>query len=88
LLRGATDRNSRRPPHYSNTGPSFEGRGSPQEDGTTILLEPSPKEYIERGRFLQPDRSDAPAWMHPVIADGRLYLRDKDVLFSYDVKAK
>ena len=28
-----------------------------QEDGTMILFEPSPKEYVERGRFEQPDRS-------------------------------
>jgi outer membrane protein assembly factor BamB len=59
-----------------------------QEDGTTILFEPSPKEYIERGRFDQPDRSEAPAWSHPVLANGKLYLRDQDVLLCYDVKAK
>jgi outer membrane protein assembly factor BamB len=57
-----------------------------QEDGTMILFEPSPKEYIERGRFAQPDRSAANAWSHPVIANGKLYLRDQDVLLCYDVK--
>jgi hypothetical protein len=59
-----------------------------QEDGTMILFEPSPKEYIERGRFAQPDRSSKPAWAHPVVANGKLYLRDQDVLLCYDVKAK
>jgi outer membrane protein assembly factor BamB len=59
-----------------------------QEDGTMILFEPSPKEYVERGRFSQPDRSRASAWSHPVIANGKLYLRDQDVLLCYDVKAK
>jgi outer membrane protein assembly factor BamB len=59
-----------------------------QEDGTMIVFEPSPKEYLERGRFAQPDRSGKPAWPHPVIANGRLYLRDQDVLLCYDVKAK
>ncbi len=59
-----------------------------QEDGTMILFEPSPKEYVERGRFEQPDRSRARAWPHPVIANGKLYLRDQDVLLCYDVKAK
>lgn len=58
------------------------------EDGTVLLIEPSPKQYIERGRFEQPDRSSAPAWPHPVIANGRLYLRDQDILFCYDIKAK
>jgi outer membrane protein assembly factor BamB len=58
------------------------------EKGTILLIEPSPKQYIERGRFEQPDRSAAPAWPHPVIANGKLYLRDQNVLLCYDVKAK
>jgi len=58
------------------------------ERGTMLLIEPNAKEYIERGRFEQPDRSRQPAWTHPVIANGKLYLRDQDVLFCYDVKAK
>jgi outer membrane protein assembly factor BamB len=59
-----------------------------QEDGTMILFEPSPKQYLERGRFKQPDRTDKPAWAHPVVANGKLYIRDQDVLLCYDVKAK
>jgi outer membrane protein assembly factor BamB len=55
------------------------------EEGTMLLVEPSPEQYVERGRFEQPDRSDKPAWAHPVIANGRLYLRDHDVLFAYDI---
>jgi outer membrane protein assembly factor BamB len=58
------------------------------EDGAIVLIEPSPKQYIERGRFEQPDRTRLPAWAHPVIANGRLYIRDQDVLFCYNVKAK
>jgi outer membrane protein assembly factor BamB len=58
------------------------------ESGTMLLIEPDPKQYIEHGRFEQPDRSGQPAWPHPVIAKGKLYLRDQDVLFCYDVKAK
>ena len=27
------------------------------EDGTMLLIEPNPKEYVERGRFEQPDRT-------------------------------
>ena len=59
-----------------------------QEDGTMILFEPNSKEYLERGRFVQPERTDKPAWAHPVIANGKLYIRDQDVLLCYDVKAK
>ncbi|HWH71060.1 MAG TPA: malectin domain-containing carbohydrate-binding protein, partial [Candidatus Sulfotelmatobacter sp.] len=58
------------------------------EKGTLLLIEPNAKEYLERGRFEQPDRSKLPAWAHPVIANGKLYVRDQDVLFCYDVKAK
>jgi outer membrane protein assembly factor BamB len=58
------------------------------EDGAILLIEPSPKQYIERGRFEQPDRTNLPAWSHPVIANGKLYVRDQDVLFCYDIKAK
>jgi len=58
------------------------------EDGTMLLLEPDAKQYVERGRFEQPDRSRSPDWSHPVIANGKLYLRDQDVLLCYDVKGK
>ena len=58
------------------------------EEGPIVLIEPSRKEYLERGRFTQPDRTDKPAWAHPVIANGKLYIRDQDTLFCYDVKAK
>jgi outer membrane protein assembly factor BamB len=56
------------------------------ESGTMLLVEPSAKQYIERGRFDQPDRSARPAWSHPVIANGKLYLRDHHVLLCYNVK--
>jgi hypothetical protein len=58
------------------------------ETGTVLLIEANPKEYVERGRFQQPDRSKSPAWAHPVVANGKLYIRDQDVLICYDVKAK
>jgi outer membrane protein assembly factor BamB len=58
------------------------------EEGPIVLIEPSRKEYVERGRFDQPERTDKPAWAHPVIANGKLYFRDQDTLFCYDVKAK
>jgi outer membrane protein assembly factor BamB len=58
------------------------------EEGPIVLIEPSRKEFLERGRFDQPERTDKPAWAHPVIANGKLYIRDQDTLFCYDVKAK
>jgi outer membrane protein assembly factor BamB len=56
------------------------------EDEDVVLVEPNREKYVERGRFKQPDRSESPAWAHPVIANGKLYIRDQDVLLCYDVK--
>jgi outer membrane protein assembly factor BamB len=58
------------------------------DDGTVALIEASPKAYRLVSSFKQPDRSPANAWAHPVIANGKLYLRDQDVLLCYDLKAK
>ena len=58
------------------------------EKGALLLIEPSPKEFLERGRFDQPDRSELPAWAHPIVANGKLYVRDQEVLLCYDVKAQ
>jgi outer membrane protein assembly factor BamB len=56
--------------------------------GTVTLIEASPQGYIEKGHFDQPNRSKANSWAHPVIAGGKLYLRDQDTLLCYDVKEK
>ena len=58
------------------------------EEGAVLLIEPSRKELLERGRFEQPDRTRLPALSHPVIASGKLYIRDQDTLFCYDIKSK
>jgi outer membrane protein assembly factor BamB len=54
--------------------------------GTVVLIEATPKAFIEKGRFDQPDRTDQQSWPHPVIANGRLYIRDQDTLLCYDLK--
>jgi outer membrane protein assembly factor BamB len=54
--------------------------------GTVVLIEASPEAYKEKGRFAQPDRSEKNSWPHPVVAGGKLYLRDQDVLLCYDLK--
>jgi outer membrane protein assembly factor BamB len=56
------------------------------EQGGVALVKATPDGYKEQGRFEQPDRSDQPAWPYPVVANGRLYLRDQGVLLCYDVK--
>ena len=57
-------------------------------EGTVYLVEADPKEYVERGRFNPPERTKEQAWPHPVVANGKLYIRDQAVLLCYDVKAK
>ncbi|MCS6866539.1 MAG: PQQ-binding-like beta-propeller repeat protein [Gemmataceae bacterium] len=54
--------------------------------GDVVIFEPNAKEYVEKGRLKQPDRSKTPAWPHPVVANGGLYLRDMSTLLCYDVK--
>ena len=58
------------------------------EGGPIALVEASPKEYVQKGRFSQPSRSSKKSWPHPVVAGGCLFLRDQDVLLCYDVKKK
>jgi outer membrane protein assembly factor BamB len=63
------------------------GNGFGPESPTFVaLVEATPDGYKEKGRFKQPDHGDRPAWPHPVVANGRLYLRDGNVLLCYDVK--
>lgn len=56
------------------------------ENGKMALVEANPAKYTEKGQFTQPDRSKQAAWPHPVVVGGKLYLRDWDNLFCYDVK--
>jgi hypothetical protein len=51
-------------------------------------VEASPQACQLHGQFEQPERSDQPSWPHPVIAGGKLYLREQDMLYCYDVSAK
>lgn len=61
------------------------------ENGDVALVEATPEGYRETGRFTppnQPDRGKSKAWAYPVVANGRLYIRDLDALWCYDVRAK
>ena len=57
------------------------------ENGVAGLIEATPTGYREKGRFrIQQD--SLPTWTHPVVAAGRLYLRDQDTIYAYDVREK
>ena len=62
------------------------------ENGEVALVEPSPEGYREQGRFTPPGQprrvnSMEKAWVYPVVAGGRLYLRDHGCLWCYDIRA-
>ncbi|HZL37974.1 MAG TPA: PQQ-binding-like beta-propeller repeat protein [Tepidisphaeraceae bacterium] len=59
-----------------------------ESTGDLALVEATPDGYKQHGLLKQPDRSKEKAWAHPVIAGGKLYLRDIDVLLCYDIKAQ
>ena len=57
------------------------------QTGEMVLLKPDATQFEVAGRFrLVPGRK-SDAWTHPVILNGRLYLRYHDTLFCYNVRA-
>ncbi|MCA1837940.1 MAG: hypothetical protein LC674_04025, partial [Actinobacteria bacterium] len=61
------------------------------ENGELALVEPTPESYRESGRFTPPNPPNRAsqmekAWAYPIIADGRLYIRDTHCLWCYDIK--
>ncbi|MEM7383861.1 MAG: polyvinylalcohol dehydrogenase, partial [Verrucomicrobiota bacterium] len=60
--------------------------------GLVVLAEASPEGWKERGRFKLEPQSEIRApkgkiWVHPVILNGKLYLRDQEMIFCFNVKA-
>ena len=68
------------------------------EEGTVVLAEPDVKKFSEVSSFPLPESSPlraklvtlnaAAVWTNPVIANGRLYLRDQELIFCFDVRDK
>jgi outer membrane protein assembly factor BamB len=62
-----------------------------ERDGQVGLVAATPEGYQERGRFTPPnvpDHGNRKAWAYPVVANGRLYIRDWNRLWCYDVSAR
>jgi len=57
-------------------------------NGYVALVPATADGYTEKGSFRIPNAGSDQSWAHPVVIDGRLYLREKDTLWVYDVKAK
>lgn len=56
------------------------------DNGYVALVPATPAGYQEKGVFKIPN-SDRQSWPHPVVIGGKLYLREKDTLWVYDVRA-
>jgi outer membrane protein assembly factor BamB len=64
------------------------------ETGEVILAEATPEAYREKGRFIPPERPKPArgamekAWTYPVVANGRLYIRELGSLWCYDINVR
>jgi len=61
-----------------------------EDSGTCYLVEPSPTEWIEHGKVSLPaqsqlNRGSGKIWTHPVVAEGKLFLRDLDLIYAFDI---
>jgi outer membrane protein assembly factor BamB len=61
------------------------------ENGVLVLIEPDPKKLKVVSSFRLPPPDQQPphldsSWPHPVIANGKLYIRDQTKMYCYDVK--
>jgi outer membrane protein assembly factor BamB len=54
------------------------------ESGEAVLLEANPQRHRELGRFRA---LEGKTWNHPVIAHGRLYLRNAEEMACYELKS-
>ena len=64
-----------------------------KDDGWVVLVEANAEGWREHGRFkLDPQtelrKPKGRIWTHPIVANGKLFLRDQELLFCYDVKQK
>ena len=63
------------------------------DSGTLSLVKATPDGFEQKGQFKldpqSPNRNPkGKVWTHPVVLDGKLYLRDQENLVCYDVSAK
>ncbi len=54
-------------------------------NGVMTLVEANPQAFKEVGSFEVPHSGDRPSWAHPVIDDGKLFLREGDHVLCYDI---
>ncbi|MHC4501127.1 MAG: outer membrane protein assembly factor BamB family protein [Planctomycetota bacterium] len=57
-------------------------------DRTVALVRPSPDTFEIISQFTIPAAGSGPTWAHPVVCNGRLYIRHGDFLYCYDIKSE
>ena len=57
------------------------------EKGQVGLVPATPEKHEPVSEFTVAEGGDGPTWAHPVVCDGRLYLRHGSVLHAYDIRA-
>ena len=62
--------------------------GLTENDRTVLLIKPEPKKFVILSQFELPNEAEGPSWAHPVVINGRLYLRHAEYLYCYDVKGE
>jgi hypothetical protein len=55
------------------------------QNGIVALVEATPEGYHLKGSF-KPEYQERESWAHPVVSDGKLYLREQNKLMCYDLK--
>jgi outer membrane protein assembly factor BamB len=58
------------------------------EKGTMKLVRATPDKFEKNGEFKLPKGGESMYWAHPVISQGRLYIRHSDKIFAYDISKK
>lgn len=62
-----------------------------EANGEVAMFEASPAAFKQISKFKLPKesklrKSSGKVWTHPVISDGKLYLRDQELIFCYEIK--
>ena len=53
-----------------------------------VLAKVDPESFVEVSSFTIPGSGERPSWSHPVIFDGKLYLRENNTVLCYDIREK
>ncbi len=64
-----------------------------EDNNQVALVEATPEAYREKGQFTPPDSPNhsgrvPKAWAYPVVANGRLYIRDLNFLWCFDIRSE